>query len=458
MSKYNVSIPNSEHTLNYAPISHYASYPSSSTITFYPPSAAVSSSSHSTNDYFYYHSNLDVSSHEANKENTHETNTATTVSVAPTSANTSLLPAYFTTQKIAQTAAAKLSYTVYQLELLNAIYTDMKYPNSVQKTLIGKLIGITRDQVKIWFQNRRRKDTLLSQGKLPVSAVKSGGLKRRKSTDDFESFSTADTSSSDDQDSSQQQQQGQQRVVDTHVIDQVLLQLRAHQNAPSRLSAKRTKLCSDDEVSEPAAKSRKKADNVMQCQSTVSNTSVSPLAVAITHATFSASSSSNNSSSLLMPASSSSSSSVANSSSSCLSSLSSSSSEEEAIYTPNQTIFRPHHQKFQTLPQQSFSVKDYAARQSYLAEAPKVNNWSGVTAEQAYSGYVPTVCTYESAPTNYQPYSEQTSNGSALRQASSVYYNSYPQQFNAFSNSNVNSQMFNYQSNQYDLSAYNYGV
>ena len=57
-------------------------------------------------------------------------------------------PAYFTTQKIA-TSTSKLSYTLYQLELLNAIYAVMKYPNSVQKTLISKQLGITRDQVKV---------------------------------------------------------------------------------------------------------------------------------------------------------------------------------------------------------------------------------------------------------------------------------------------------------------------
>ena len=54
----------------------------------------------------------------------------------------------FTTQKL-NNSTAKLSYTPYQLELLNSIYKDMKYPNSVQKTLIAKLIGITRDQVKV---------------------------------------------------------------------------------------------------------------------------------------------------------------------------------------------------------------------------------------------------------------------------------------------------------------------
>ena len=54
----------------------------------------------------------------------------------------------FTTQKL-NNSSTKLSYTPYQLELLNSIYNDMKYPNSVQKTLIAKLIGITRDQVKV---------------------------------------------------------------------------------------------------------------------------------------------------------------------------------------------------------------------------------------------------------------------------------------------------------------------
>lgn len=67
-----------------------------------------------------------------------------------TSSNVSHLnyPAYFTTQKLTN-SATKLSYTPYQLELLNSIYMDMKYPNSVQKTLIAKCIGITRDQVKV---------------------------------------------------------------------------------------------------------------------------------------------------------------------------------------------------------------------------------------------------------------------------------------------------------------------
>ncbi|XP_070180372.1 uncharacterized protein [Littorina saxatilis] len=54
----------------------------------------------------------------------------------------------------------RLSYTRYQLELLNGIYLAVRYPNSVQKQLIAKRVGISREQVKIWFQNRRRKDVV----------------------------------------------------------------------------------------------------------------------------------------------------------------------------------------------------------------------------------------------------------------------------------------------------------
>ncbi|RUS69823.1 hypothetical protein EGW08_022419 [Elysia chlorotica] len=58
----------------------------------------------------------------------------------------------------------RLSYTRYQLELLNGIYLEVRYPNSTQKQLIAKRVGITREQVKIWFQNRRRKDVVTKSG------------------------------------------------------------------------------------------------------------------------------------------------------------------------------------------------------------------------------------------------------------------------------------------------------
>ncbi|XP_074655008.1 uncharacterized protein LOC141908738 [Tubulanus polymorphus] len=52
----------------------------------------------------------------------------------------------------------RVSYTRYQLEILNHIYESVKYPNTVQKQILAHRLGIKREQVKIWFQNRRRKD------------------------------------------------------------------------------------------------------------------------------------------------------------------------------------------------------------------------------------------------------------------------------------------------------------
>lgn len=80
-----------------------------------------------------HNDNIKSSSSDSSQNNKHLTNYQTTI---------------FTTQKM-NNSTTKLSYTPYQLELLNSIYTDMKYPNSVQKTLVAKLIGITRDQVKV---------------------------------------------------------------------------------------------------------------------------------------------------------------------------------------------------------------------------------------------------------------------------------------------------------------------
>ena len=48
--------------------------------------------------------------------------------------------------------------------MLNEIFREHKYPNSLQKTMIAKYIGVSRDQIRIWFQNKRRKVQLISKG------------------------------------------------------------------------------------------------------------------------------------------------------------------------------------------------------------------------------------------------------------------------------------------------------
>ncbi|CAF2644003.1 unnamed protein product [Rotaria sp. Silwood2] len=50
----------------------------------------------------------------------------------------------------------RLQYTVRQRWLLNEIFEHVPYPNSVQKNVIADRIGATREQIRIWFQNRRR--------------------------------------------------------------------------------------------------------------------------------------------------------------------------------------------------------------------------------------------------------------------------------------------------------------
>ena len=58
----------------------------------------------------------------------------------------------------------RANYTRHQLIMLNEIFREHKYPNSLQKTLIAKHIGVSRDQIRIWFQNKRRKVQLINKG------------------------------------------------------------------------------------------------------------------------------------------------------------------------------------------------------------------------------------------------------------------------------------------------------
>ena len=58
-------------------------------------------------------------------------------------------------------ARERFSYTRYQLELLNVIYEKIRYPNTMQKQLIAKRVGITRDQVKVRTNFTEFKERLL---------------------------------------------------------------------------------------------------------------------------------------------------------------------------------------------------------------------------------------------------------------------------------------------------------
>lgn len=298
-------------------------------------------------------------SYDSNKESIEDSNISSSNAL-----NNNNMTTYFTTQKVLNNTV-KLSYTAYQLELLNAIYTDMKYPNSVQKTLIAKLIGITRDQVKIWFQNRRRKDTLVSQGKMPPTLPNvlkpSDSKKRRRSSDESENNEEDVYPSSPELFGSARKKQ----VVENQVIQSVLFQLRAHQNAPSRLSSKRNKPNNPEQADDQIKQVNKPIENVnilnqindvapvIKTQTISDDSKYKPLGDYNIQTNQALTPSSMSSFSL---------------SSSSASSSSASSSEEDNSVNYTQ-------QKYQTL-QQPFSVRDYVDTRymtSYYKQ-PKVHN------------------------------------------------------------------------------------
>ena len=140
-------------------------------------------------------------------------------------------PLYFTTQKI-NANMVKLSYTMFQKNLLESVYLTMRYPNSDQKTLLSQRLGITRDQLKIWFQNRRRKDVLV-----PYKASK------RKASDDFGEDNNFDSEvvavSSPDQNGCKKPL-SEDQIKEKISIENVLNELKTIANGPSRLVKKST--------------------------------------------------------------------------------------------------------------------------------------------------------------------------------------------------------------------------
>ncbi|CAF1225301.1 unnamed protein product [Didymodactylos carnosus] len=52
---------------------------------------------------------------------------------------------------------SRFQYTADQLYKLNQIYEQTQYPNAAQKDIIASTLGVTLEQIRVWFQNRRRK-------------------------------------------------------------------------------------------------------------------------------------------------------------------------------------------------------------------------------------------------------------------------------------------------------------
>lgn len=104
----------------------------------------------------------------------------------------------------------RANYTRHQLVMLNELYKKLPYPNSLQKTLVAKYIGVSRDQIRIWFQNKRRK----------VQLIKKGQAKQTKTDVECEYGEY-------------------RRHLPDNFLDDLLQELHNARNAPARLPVKR---------------------------------------------------------------------------------------------------------------------------------------------------------------------------------------------------------------------------
>jgi len=56
------------------------------------------------------------------------------------------------------TFGIRTGFSVEQLDVLNEFYNNVtKYPDRTQKDYLGKELGMTVNQVSIWFNNKRNK-------------------------------------------------------------------------------------------------------------------------------------------------------------------------------------------------------------------------------------------------------------------------------------------------------------
>ena len=200
---------------------------------------------------------------------------------------------------------------------------------------------------------------MVSQGKVTTQpTTKSDPKKRRRSEEDFEQEQEI-------MPSSPESSQKRKKIVENQVINRVLSELRSHQNAPSRLSSKRTKTSNNKENSNEIVNYEVTETNrTINIVPVSNNIPIPDLASQLkSHPNEYTSQSS-------LPLINSSSSSCSSSSTSSSSSSSACSSEEDNIqnasYIPS---------KYQVL-QQPFSIKEYMGNR-YMPDyyrPPKVHN------------------------------------------------------------------------------------
>jgi hypothetical protein len=359
------------------------------------------------------------------------------------STNLTNLPTYFTMQKMPLSSSTKLSYTTFQLELLESIYETMKYPNSVQKTLVAKYVGITRDQVKIWFQNRRRRDVKAANGDI-VALERTASIKRARSS----SFDEDESSTSDKENQDQQQQAKKphnERIREKVYIETVLKELKSNENAPSRLT-KKVKEATDNKLSLASKKEELNESVINNSHLVTTAAQISPISISCPNESLNKYEV-NQSSSLLMIT-------PSNSSSS---SGSSSSSEDDAqnSIAYNQYNSYPYNHQFTTY-KQCYSAVDYFQNQnaSSTKNYPKIHNQMNYNSTNNVTNYYNTnnyfnSTTYQSIPFTYANY-----------QTSDYSHNNYQYGFfnptqaatSLLNTTSLSNNQLNYNYSNYDLS------
>ncbi|CAF3335380.1 unnamed protein product [Rotaria sp. Silwood1] len=74
----------------------------------------------------------------------------------------------------------RLQYTNKDRYILNELFKRTPYPNAIQRDLIAQKLGITQEQIRIWFQNRRRLQTQRDTGERLATANEMAALQQGK--------------------------------------------------------------------------------------------------------------------------------------------------------------------------------------------------------------------------------------------------------------------------------------
>lgn len=63
----------------------------------------------------------------------------------------------------------RTAFTKEQLTLLEQIFQDSSYPSAEKRQTLAKILDLSDERVRVWFQNRRAKEKRLAEEKLAMS-------------------------------------------------------------------------------------------------------------------------------------------------------------------------------------------------------------------------------------------------------------------------------------------------